>query len=517
MNFFHDLNKENLRITFISTFIFGLLAHAFSYFNIFLNHDSLLINSNNNFEFYEIHGRFFIRFLSYINGGLTVPFINGIFSLLFLSLACFILINILKLKNKLSIILTCGIFATCPILSVSNASYIFFSDVYMFAFMLSMLAVLVYEKYKMGFLWAIPLLVCSLGLYQSYIQTSAILLCILFVKGFLIENLTFKHFFKRGIQAFFMFFMSMVIYYIIIKYFNSDELGSYRNYNTLGDYSDLNIISLLLHTYYYPLHYLFVEPIAYVSEITKIHNFLIPFHVFIALYIIISTVYLAIANKISKFSFLLIAIIGFLMPFAMGFMVFLARQYLGVLIYHSIYFLLILAIVFIDFYKNNEFKCSKFTKTLSSIVCILLCISIFSNIIYANQLYVYKDLHFKGTLSLVTRVVDRIEKIDEFDPAKHQVLFIGETMLNKNYEYAKLLNAYDPKGNIEPNGTTTYNMKNYLEFVLGLNYNFLEPKQANKMKLQEEIIQMPMYPHKDSIKIIDDVLVVKISPLPPKE
>ena len=56
---------------------------------------------------------------------------------------------------------------------------------------------------------------------------------------------------------------------------------------------------------------------------------------------------------------------------------------------------------------------------------------LFDRGIYANQIYLKKDLEYDTTLSVMTRVVDRIEQVEGYIPGETPVKFLGDIQRSK--------------------------------------------------------------------------------------
>ena len=56
----------------------------------------------------------------------------------------------------------------------------------------------------------------------------------------------------------------------------------------------------------------------------------------------------------------------------------------------------------------------------------LLFLLLLNNIIYSNQLYLKKDLEFKSTLSVMTRVIDRIEQTEGYEVGVTPIAIVGD-------------------------------------------------------------------------------------------
>ena len=100
---------------------------------------------------------------------------------------------------------------------------------------------------------------------------------------------------------------------------------------------------------------------------------------------------------------------------------------------------------------------------------ILLLTLLFDRGIYANQMYLKKNLEYDATLSVMTRVVDRIEQVDGYIPGETPVKFLGNIQWS---QLAMTRPAFAHLGGLtgtEENYAITYDdtFWMYLEDVMG--------------------------------------------------
>ena len=104
--------KEKLTFTLFSTFVCGLLAHAFVYFNINFSHDSIMVTQAYDINWQMQIGRWGHAYYLLLRGHVYNPYFTGILSLLFLACSCFLISLLLDIEKKSSIFLACGVLAT---------------------------------------------------------------------------------------------------------------------------------------------------------------------------------------------------------------------------------------------------------------------------------------------------------------------------------------------------------------------------------------------------------------------
>lgn len=161
-------NKKLLINCLFFTFLFGLLAYAFIFFNPSFSHDSLAITQEFDDRWQISLGRFMQPIYRMIRGYVTAPWLLGFLSLIFIAFAVYFIIKIFEIQNKYSLIIICGLLATNTTLTFLYATFAPWGDVHALAFLLSVCSVYFWLKYKYGFLLGAILLGISLALYQNY-------------------------------------------------------------------------------------------------------------------------------------------------------------------------------------------------------------------------------------------------------------------------------------------------------------------------------------------------------------
>ena len=73
----------------------------------------------------------------------------------------------------------------------------------------------------------------------------------------------------------------------------------------------------------------------------------------------------------------------------------------------------------------------KKTRAAACVLPLAVLTLLFDRGIYANQIYLKKDLEYDTTLSGMTRVVDRIEQVEGYIPGETPVKFLGDIQRSK--------------------------------------------------------------------------------------
>lgn len=132
------------------------------------------------------------------------------------------------------------------------------------------------------------------------------------------------------------------------------------------------------------------------------------------------------------------------------------------------------------------------------------------NFVTAHQLYLRRDLEFQSTLSVMTRVIDRMEQIEGYDPGYTPVAVVGNlsdsclSMERPGFEH------------LTPYGSNHYAITYletstwYLWQVLGYPVNLVDSTTQHELARREDVRAIPSFPDRDCCRMVDGVLVVCI-------
>lgn len=119
------LNKRELLFFIEMSFLFGLLAHAYAFFNYLPSHDALnavyASPVEDQLKFYM--GRFCIPFLRKLIGPLVLPWVVGAVSLFLVACSAYYVCKILKIKKKCYCALVTAFMSTNLTMTAMYATY----------------------------------------------------------------------------------------------------------------------------------------------------------------------------------------------------------------------------------------------------------------------------------------------------------------------------------------------------------------------------------------------------------
>lgn len=486
--------KKEWKIAFFSAIIIGLIAHSYIFLNNFPNHDGL-------YNIYDDQdcsylGRIFLQWACLPSSYYTLPSVIGVLSITYISITSVILVELFQVKKKINIILISGILILFPTVA-SSFSYLFTMDGYMLALLLASASVLFTYKYKYGWLLGAIALCLSIGIYQAYLSFAIVLCMIKILFSFINKE---NEVYKKIIKDIFMLCLGFILYYIclqIILKVQNIELSDYQGANSLGSLNLSNILAGIVHTYKSFFAFFIKAPIFRNNMIIIVLNLII-FGFIIGIYI---KEY--IKNKLYKNIKItgLIILIVLAMPIAF----YIIRVISSDTIYHWLmvytWCLPYIALV-VMFEKFSTIQTIRWIATMC-IIFMLFNFYVLSNILYFNV-----EQKFEKTYSLGIRLVDRIEQCDEYYTGMH-VAFIGE-ISDDYYPPTSLTSEYTITGT---EGNFIYfDPYHYESFFRNyFNFTITSATEQEKIELQntDEFINMKQWPNKDSVKVINNILVVK--------
>lgn len=502
-----------MKNVFLYTIILGIIAHGYCFLNLAVSHDSLA-------EFFQ-SGRwakaylgriFYAPYIVLFRGRINLPWIIGILAIVWIAFAVYLVIRIFDIKETNLIILVSGIFVCNPTVYALSATYTHDLDADMFAMFLAVVATWLWnceadkwnlKKKIIKLLVSALILAVSMGIYQSYLGVTIALIIIVCINDLLNGNDYLKVLYK-GITGIVMVIVSALLYLLMLKLFTNvtgiSVLDS-QSYNSVG-----NILSLLEGggvERIYNTYVKFVEAFKTMITLSDIESIVLIIHL-----LLMSVIFYVVIWRMFQIKWqnsILVAILLAIMPFGMNIAIFLNDGYSHILMQYAAWMTYIFVLILIKNFKEEKYD--YFINRIIYIgVIILLFIIISENIQIANTVYVKKNLEYQATLSYMTRVLEEIEEQEEYVVAETRVMFVGEDVEGferYGFEDYKILTGAGPNLSITYYGT----YENYFEYILGT--PILVYKDSELLN-DKRVKEMPIFPSDGSIKMIDEVLVVKL-------
>ncbi len=507
-----NVQYKKLKLVMFCTLLCGFFAHAYCYFNVSFSHDSSLVTQSWDWNWQITIGRWIQPFYGFFRGDLYNPFLVGTLSLFFLAFSCYLILSLLNINSALGIFFTCGVLSTNCMVIYANATYIYLIDIYMLSLLFAVAGVYFYKKYKWGFAPSVILSALSLGLYQGFLQ-AGILLFMFLVLYDLLKNKDVVSVVKESAGYLFTLVLSVALYYAGYKaVLWKTGLSAADYYNSAAGLFEIggigDMISLIFGAYKYFFRY-WLHPSTYNADIIAILT------IILFVYMVYMFAYIVLKKKVRPVNLLLILLCGVLLPLGGNIIFVLAKGVEHELMIFS-FFLFIVWAISLQEYKA-QLSSSKplftvFGYPAEAIGIFCFCaLFILNNIIFANQVYLKKDLEFKKTYATLNRVIDRIEQIDGYVVNQTPVAIVG-SLSSSSLAERETFFSYDGAG-LENSFSVTYYISHFafLENVMGYPINLLDEASAALFKENETVQEMPTFPDPGSCQMIDGTVVVKLS------
>lgn len=240
--------RKEWRCAFWTVFILGLMIHLPVMTGDYPNHDGL---ASMYFDQNMItSGRWFLTVACGFSSYFALPWVIGLFSLIFLGVGAAALTEFLEIKSEPAVMLISGLLVSFPALA-STYAYLFTADGYMLALCLSFLAVTFTKKQEWGFIPGGICLALSMGTYQSYLSFAIVLsmygvFMILFGENSVKKKVT-------GILRYaYMGVLGVGLYYVVLQILlkvQGKELDTYQGISGMAAGGSLTFVQKLQNIY----------------------------------------------------------------------------------------------------------------------------------------------------------------------------------------------------------------------------------------------------------------------------
>lgn len=508
-------NKKKLCFALAVTFAWGMLTHGYGFAQSAFSHDSLNeFNGSDGGNFWKIQlGRFVIpAYRAVFRTDLTLPWMIGMLSLLWIGLAVYLVIRIFNMDSKLTMILTAGIFATNITVTATAATYLHDYDCDMFAMFCTVAAVYCWRFLaRSGILWGAMLTVLALGIYQSYISVTVVLVIIVCILDLLNEE-SFQAVFSGGMKAIGMLLLGGILYYIVMKLvLTVTEIPlSTGGTNSLDAALSLTPKTIVYYTVY-----------AYVDCFNRLWNML---SVYPAVVVKTATMLLGLIicaaviiglcqKKLGRLEKLLCLVLVCLLPLGMNLMYVPVGGIVHDLMVYAVWMYYLLALLMADYLINRlPDAVFKFKKGLSFGSMLLVFALLYSNVQVANVIYLKKDLEQDSFLSMMTQIVYRMEQTEEYKPGETPVVFVGspEQRIQEVNGFEKYQTMTGADESNVADLQINYRVQRYFHYILANPAIMASNELWDALQSDSRVHAMPSYPEDGCTQIVDGVLVVKV-------
>lgn len=521
------------KLIFILTFLAGMFIHFLLLGSLIQSQDGLMHALHYTASGYETSlGRWGIDIFDSVRYDLALPFITTTISMILLAFTNIFIIDLLEIKSRLLKILTTLIFVVSPSLCMTLL-YVYTADVYFWSMFLSVLTVYGFYKIKnkkIGVIIGIISFIFALSTYQSYMGMTIGLIVMYNIKRLLTEKNSLKEVFLDLVKKAVLLIVAAILYYIItlvLIAINDLKMTSYGGFNeiTVGTIF-ASIISSIKNAYMGFIKYYFADGI--ILNRTWGRDKL-----YIVFFVLLITVILKLLiqkikeekdvsenKKISKefiFRILFLSVLGICLPIFLNIVCLIAPG-------NEIYYLTSTQLVLMIPFMFMLFELLDINKVINNllnwamvIVVILIIITYAFSIIVTYQTL---EISYNQAISVANRVLEEIEDVPGYRTGMNY-MFAGVV---DDINFPKVLDIYNFALTDSLRGSIFHGVywgqeatwRNFMNIFTGLNFNQCEDYEYYLIMNSEEFKEMNIFPGDNSVKMINDVMVVKFTDTPDK-
>lgn len=529
---------SNNKLAFYSTVIIGIICHAFMMTNKWLNLDDIvqLVDYMNR----TTSGRWFLMFPSAIGSEFSIPWLNGLLTIIYSAIMSSFIVGMFKVKSKLSTILIGGILVTFPTIA-SLMPFMNTQDSYQFGAMLAVIAAYLIVKKKNGFIYGGLLLTLSLAIYQTYLGLAGGLILIYVLLDLFRGQKEFNDILILLGKTAIAFIGALAIYLFVSRVIFGHLLVDYKGLDSMGSLPLNQIHTIVFGAYKGMFNFFTGQEFDYHWPFMP-YVFIVGFLLF--LYLLL---FVIIKSRLDTKRKILVGLILLVFPLVIN-VIYIMSWQAGVMLrmayaYTVCFIFPLLLIEYIDElsrklmaadydddyadlefygYDNNDLfdqddlvkrKPLVKSKSLANVavwfLIITSCLSVYNNIYVSNKTYFKVWITNKTSDAYANRIAMRIELTEGYDKFT-PVVFLGNP--DSRTTFTEEIDTHDTEPMIIANHLTRlYSFKYYPRQFLGLqntisDQDIIEPEQEY---IRDQLEDMPLYPARDSIQMIDGTIYVK--------
>lgn len=524
-SFFRTLRQRVHRewiICFLSALCVGLVAHLYKLVNWLPNWDSLVFRYDA--QDMTKFGRCFLSLACGLSSYYELPWLNGLLGLVYIGLAAVCVCRMFSLHRSVTVALVGALMASFPTIT-STMVYSYVADGYCLALLCVCAgAMLLAEGGWRRNAAAVCLLTFSLGIYQAYITVAILLLLMKLADGLLFEEESAAASLKKAMRFLACGILAGIAYLLILKLAIAASQTEMSNYQGISGVSAS--LSLGAGT---------AKSVNYAAKITNrilqtIRSCVLRFFKFffggeISAYSLFNTVMLALLCGFIGYAALCAQLYRSARRLALLLLYLVCAPFGATALYllnpsvdyhnlmtmgYAVFFLF-----FILFYERLDGAPPRFVLCKNWMILGLSAAIIFNFVLIANISYHKLQMAVERSYGIAIRMADRIEQTEGALECK-KLAVLGYLPHSSEEWSAQVslditgvtdgLILYGDNSQVGQSVITAV-MKDYCN----LDYTFASLSERRELAASAKVSQMPCWPEKGSVAIVDDYVVLKLS------
>lgn len=499
--------KSVMGTTMVTALISGVIVHLFGLVNVLHNYDDIAVQPRG-YGTGITSGRWVLQILGDLvdmcGGNYNLPTVNGIVFIAFLAVAAGFLVSAMEVRNKFSAAALGILFVVFP--TVTATMYFHYTLVYYgMAVLCAVLAAWIADKHKYGILLSAVCVAVSLGIYQAYVPMTIAIFVAQLIRQTLDRDFDVRKVIFRGLKDCAALVLGLALYFVCLKIslaLYGTQLSDYQGVGTMGQLSLAELPRLIWSSFFsfctFPVRNYCALADTKLLKLTFLALGAVT--VFLIGYLLLQK-----ENRLARA--ILAALLCLVFPIAVNFIVIMCPgSWIYTLMVYSFVLVPCVPVTLLECLPEGSGK--KFVpKTICKVVALLLAIVIFS---YANGANIsYMSMHFSNRQveNYVNSLVIQARMTDGFT-AEKKWAFVGEVDDPLFYSYWSDVPYYDSTnpGNVLIN---KYSRQWWIQYYVGYLVPMADSSELEQVTQTETFREMPCWPDEGSIKVIDDLLVIK--------
>lgn len=511
-------NKK--KMAFLITIIVGIITHITMITEMIMSQDGLWNSiSYSRAGLWETTlGRWGIELITRVTSFIAIPSITTIFNIILMAITAVFLVDVFNLKSKISIFFTSIALVLTPTFTVTLL-YVYTSFAYCANMLIATLVVWFIYKFpykKWGIVLSSICFMMVLSIYQSYVGVTVGLCVMVSVLHLIKGEKSIKEIFINILKTVISVIAGGIIYYIITMILlkvSGVEFAAYKGANNISIMDIiLNLKTTIIQAYKDFLFFFLGDSIVYNSNYRREVLYGIFFLMF-GISCLISIFSIKSENKKERVFRIVISILFLaLLPLALNIIDVIACS-TTIYALTGTQLILMIPFAFAIFELIEKFIILKWIGVL---FCVLIMLTYY---IATNTSYSALKLTYNQAYSTTVRIMDRIENTTGY--TKDAEILFGGIVGNNNYPRTSSLYNYTI-GSIVNNTTFhgTYagqigTWMSFLKVFLGVDFVPSSENTYYTIVNSQEYKDMDVFPATNSVKVLNGIVVVKLSENPP--
>lgn len=507
--------SKNGLLSLASAAVSGIIIHLFCLLNFLNNYDNIAVQPTGYGTGIK-SGRWFLTILGDLSvtymGSYNLSWLNGVISILFLSVSVYFLVDIFKIKSRIhAVLLSVGFVAFPSVASCMLFTYT--APYYSFAILMSVVAsyILVEGQRKFFIIYGVLsaiLIACSLGIYQAYFPLTTAILVLYLIQQTLLSKDTWKVIICKGFYYLSSLAVGLVLYFVILKLclkFYGEELLNYQGISTMGQMSFVDLIKQIWYSFagFFTMsveNSYMLAPLPLLSVIYQLWN--------------VVTAIMIITNLIHRKSKPIYWAVTFVLcvcfPIAVNLIVIMCpNAWIYTLMVHAFVLLLFVPVVVFEALYEPQDKYIIVRHGLKHLISLSLALVVFMYSYLANVSYTAEYYANRQVENLANSVVTQVRMTEGFH-TDQKWAFLGkyqDPLMSFKWGSVPLY-----EGTATPSHLVqSYSWSDWIRHYIGYAIPLVDEQEKQQLMEEDIVKKMPSWPSYGSVRIVDDTVIVKFS------